>query len=168
MPMYCTVADVKKIVPKNINIGTSTLAKNINVTIDQVEFWIEETAGVIDSYISSFYRIPIIPYKEPDFSQNPVTFTERFPHPITLINARLTAANIYDRIIMAQQEPNISEWGSNQRSLAFDDLRQIQVGAVDLKGQRKTGMHFVRQELLDPARAPVKPEIQIHTRQPGD
>ena len=167
MASYCTVDDVRKIVPKNIEIGTNILKGNVNATVEQVEFWIEESAGVIDAHISSFYRTPLRKYKEPDWTQNPITFFERYPHPTTLINARLAAANIYDKIIMAGQEPNVSEWGKNQRSLAFDDLRMIQSGVIQLKGQEMTGRRFVRQNLFDNPRVSANPEIQPNNRAAG-
>lgn len=168
MASYCTVVDVENILTSNVNIGTNVLRGEVNVTTANVEFWIAETAGVIDSYVSSLYRIPLILYKEPDFSQNPVTFTERYPHPVILINARLAAANIYDKIIMANQEPNVSDWGKNQRSLAYDDLSQIQSGAIQLKGQVYIGLRFVRQELRDAPRAPSHPDVQPHSRSAGE
>lgn len=167
MASYCTIDDVRNIVPKSITIGTNILKGDVNVTEDQVIFWIEETAGVIDGYISSFYRIPLMPYKEPDYSVDPITFTERFPHPIILINARLAAANLFDRIIMANQEPNVSEWGKNQRALAMDDINGIMTGFIQLRGQVKTGMRFVRQELHDPSRIPANPALSPISRAPG-
>jgi hypothetical protein len=167
MASYCTVSDVQKIVPKNVNIGTNVLRGEVNVTTDQVEFWIEETAGIIDSYISTIYRVPLVKYKEPNYEVNPVTFEETYPHPIKMINARLTSANIYDRIIMANQEPNVSEWGKNIRSIAYDDLKLIQNGVIQLKGQTCTGRRFARQELHDPPRAPMHSDMQNPQRAPG-
>ena len=165
---YCTVDDVQEVLPKNILIGTNILKGQVNVTTSQVEFWINQTAGQIDSALTSFYRVPLMLYKEPDWSQDPVTFIERYPIPVTLINARLAAASIYDKIIMANQEPNVSDWGKAQRGLAFDDIRQIQTGQIQLRGQVRTGRRFVRQELFDPARVPVKPDLQPHNRAPGE
>lgn len=168
MAAYCTVADVEKIVPDNVNIGTNLLRGEVNVLTSDVEFWIAETAGIIDSYISSIYRIPLMLYKEPDFSQDPVTFTSRYPHPIVLINAQLTSGSIYDRMMMANQEPNVSDFGKNQRSLAFDQIAQIQAGTIQLRGQIKVGMRFLRQDLLDPSRSPAKPGIQPNSRSAGE
>jgi len=168
MASYCTVDDVRNIVPKNIIIGTNVLRGGANVLETQVDFWIDESGGIIDAYLASFYRTPFMTYKEPDWSQTPVTFTERYPHPLVLINARLAAANIFDRIIMANQEPNVSEWGKNQRALAFDDLKEIQTGLVQLRGQIKTGMRFVRRELLDNPRAVFKTDgVQSNSRAAG-
>lgn len=167
MATYCTIDDVKNIVPDSVHIGTNLQNRNTNVTEAKVEYWIEQSASIIDADISSFYRIPLIKYKEADFSENPVTFTEKYPNPIPLINARLTAAYIYDHIMSAQQEPNVSDFAKNQRSLAYDDLLKIQIGSIQLKNQVRTGLRFVRQELHDPSRIPVK-EVQPPNRGSGE
>ena len=164
---YCTQSELEDILPKNIVIGTNLLEPNVNVLEDQVTFWISQGASTIDAYVSAIYRIPLIMYKEPDFTVDPPTFTEIYPHPITLINARLAAAHIYDYVIMAQQEPNVSEWGKNMRSLAFDDLEQIKSGTIRLKNQVFFGKRFVRQQLHDPARMPWKGAYDPHNRAPG-
>lgn len=168
MADYCTVADVTKILPDNITIGTNKLRDGANITTAEVEYWIDKASETIDSYLSAFYRVPLVTYKIPDFSQNPVTFTEEYPPPIELICARLAAGLIFDDVFMAQQEPNVSEWGKNQRSLAYDDLKLIQAGAIQLKGQEFIGLRFVRQELFDPSRMPSKDSLQLPQRQPGD
>jgi len=168
MSQYCSTDDVSNLLPQTIVIGTSLLDQNVNALEETVTFWINQTAGIIDSYLTSFYRVPLMKYKEPvDFSTDPVTFTEIYPHPIIMINARLASASLYDSVISANQEPNIAEWGMNQRSLAYDDLILIQSGMIQLKNQVRTGMRFVRQELFDPSRSPTKSEIQAHSRQAG-
>ena len=68
---------------------------------------------------------------------------------------------------MGQQEPNVSEWGKNQRALAFDDLRNIQAGVIQLRGQVRTGMRFARMELFDPGRVPIGVKVDPQSRQPG-
>ena len=156
MSSYCTVDDVRNILPDSVVIGTNLLQGNTNVTTSKVEEWIEYAASIIDSEVSSFYRIPLIKYKEPDYSITPVVFEEKYPPPIPIINARLAAAYLYDHIMSAEQEPNISEFAKNQRSLAYDDLKSIQAGKIQLKNQVMRGLRFVRQELLDPSRTPVK------------
>ena len=168
MSKYCTRDDVSNVLPETIVIGTNLLSQNVNVTEDQADFWIDRTAGEIDSYLTAFYRVPFIKYKEPvDFSTDPVTFIEIFPHPLVLLNARLTAASLYDMVVSANQEPNVAEWGKNMRALAFDDLQQIVAGTVQLKNQIKMGMRFARQELFDPSRLPAKGEIPVHNRGAG-
>jgi hypothetical protein len=167
MSQYCTLDDLKNILPKNIIIGKNVQSANVNCTEDRALFFIEQTAGTIDANLSSLYRIPLIKYKEPQYDQDPITFIEEFPPPIVLINARLAAASIYDYIMSANQEPNVSEFGKNQRSLAYDDLSLIQAGVIQLKNQYKTGTRFVRQELMDSPRVILKNGVQTPQRQAG-
>jgi len=167
MSEYCLVNDVQKILPENVVIGTNLQSANVRVLQGDVEYWIQIAADIIDSHIGTIYRAPLIKYKEPDFSTNPVTFTEKYPPPIVIINARLAASHIYDEIIMSDQEPGVSDWGKNQRALAFDDLKSIESGVIILKGQVLTGRRFARQELLDNQRVTIQPALQPQNRQPG-
>jgi hypothetical protein len=167
MAQYCTLEDLQSILPNTVVIGTNLQNKNVNVLESRALFLIEQGAGLIDSYITTIYRVPLMKYKEPDYSATNITFAELYPPPIVLINARLAAANIYDHIMMAQQTPNVSEWGKNQRALAFDDLKEIQTGAIQLKGQELIGLRFVRMELFDPSRLPTKPPVSPTNRQAG-
>lgn len=165
---YCTQAQLEEILPDEVVINTNILeGENTNVTEDEASSWMEHAANIIDSYLAPVYRIPLIQYKKADYSANPITFTSEYPPPISLINARLAASFIYDNIIMAQQEPNVSEWGKNQRALGFDDLAQIQAGIIVLRNQVFIGRRFVRQELLDSQRTTIKPPMGEHTRAPG-
>jgi hypothetical protein len=167
MADYCTVADVQLILPKTIIIGDNILRGGANATTSNVESWITRSSEELDSHLSAFYRIPLITYKQADFSANPITFTEMYPPPIVLITSRLAAAHIYDNIMMAGQEPNVSEWGKNQRSLAFDDIKMIQAGVIQLRNQVRTGYRFVRTELFDHSRVSIKPATEPNTRQAG-
>ena len=144
------------------------LKGNINVTEAQVEYWIQETSGIIDSYISSLYRTPLKKSKEPNWEDDPITFNEFYPHPIIISSARLAAAAIYDNIIMAGQEPNVSDWGKNVRALAYDVLSQIQAGTIQLQGQEFVGRRFVRQTLLDSPRSALIPNSQPNSRSAGE
>lgn len=167
MSSYCTVEDVRKILPQNIVIGKNVIKDNAQITEERVQYMIEEMASQIDSYLTALYRIPLIPFKISDISADPIVFVSKYPDPIPLVNARLTSANIYDTIFMSQQEPNQSEWGKNNRALAFDDLKMIQSGTIQLKGQEYVNMRFVRMSLLDPPRIPTKDSIQIPQREAG-
>jgi len=167
MAEYCTVDNIQDILPKNILIGTNINTGAINVTTDRATYWIQQVASIIDGYLSPIYRIPLIKYKEPDFSQDPVTFVEIYPNPVPLINTRLAAANLYDHIMMAEQSPNISDWGKNQRALAFDDIAKIQNGIIQLKNQVLIGWRFVRAELLDHSRISAHSDTKTSDRQPG-
>jgi len=167
MSRYCTVDDVKALLTKEIIIGDNYL-EGAHVITSEIEFYIDQSAGIIDSYISTIYRVPLIKYKEPvDYSAYPIVFNEVYPFPSVLTNARLAAALVYDKLMSAEQTPNVSEVGQNFRSLAMDDLKLIQAGQIQLKNQVCAGMRFARQELFDPSRMPSKGDIQTNNRAAG-
>jgi hypothetical protein len=168
MSTYCTISDLQKILPKSYIIGDSVLKNGANILTSTANFEIQYTAGIIDGYLSAIYRTPLVPFKEADFTVKPVTFVSVVPAIIVLINTRLAAANLFDQVFNAEQEPAISAFGSNQRSLAFDDLKSIQNGDIQLKNQEMVGWRFVRTELLDNPRISTKPEIPHSSRKSGE
>jgi len=167
MSSYCTIQDVQNILPDGVVIGTNLLDENVNVLESDVEYYIENTAGIIDSGLDTIYRVPLIKYKEPDFSVDPIVFDEKYPIPIVLINAELAASYIYDNIIMAQQEPNESQWGFNKRALAMDKIKEIQSGIIVLKNQVFKGYRFARRTVFDDPRLSRPGEFPPPQRQAG-
>ena len=167
MSSYCTVDDVQIVLPDGITIGTNLLEDNINVLQVDVEYYIIKTAEIIDSELGTIYRVPLIPFKEPDFTANPIAFTEKYPAPIILINAELAASYVYDDIVMAQQEPNESQWGFNKRALAMDKLKEIQSGIIVLRNQVFKGFRFCRRSLYDDPRISRPGEFPPPQRQAG-
>jgi len=163
---YCTVSEVQQILPNKIVIGTNLQDRNVNILESDVTFYIEQSAGIINGYLSTIYNTPLRKIKVPDY-ENGTLGTPVYPDPIPLINARLTAAKIYDEVISSGQEPNVSDWGKNQRSLAFDDLSQLQSGTIFLRGQIYTGKRFHRRELMDDPRVARPGELQINKRNAG-
>ena len=153
---YCTLTDVQNILPDNIILGDSLTTTNVNYLNSAATAMIEYSSSLIDNDLNAIYRIPLIKFKKPDFSASPITFEELYPDPLPLICARLTASFIYDQTAMARQEPDVSEWGKNQRALAEEDLSLIKSGVTILIGQVYTGMRFVRQELMNMPRVPRK------------
>lgn len=168
MATYCTVNDVRQILPDQVNVGTDKTQPRINVSVTEVENWIEFASDEIESYLSTYMKTPLSQYKEPDFSVTPITFTEKYPPPIPLICARIAAGHIYDEVMMAQQEPNISEWGKNQRSWGYENLERMKAGQILLRGQEFIGMRFVRQELRDSPRMPWPDAMQTPNRGSGE
>lgn len=167
MAQYCTVDDIQLILPDGHVIGTNLSDENVTVLSADVSDWILFASSTIDSYLSGIYRVPLVQYKEPDFSANPITFTAKYPDPIPLVCARLAASHIYDEVIMSQQSPNISEWGKNNRALAFDTMRDIQSGLIKLRNQPITNFRFVRGSLYDEPRISRPRELPPTQRQAG-
>lgn len=78
-----------------------------------------------------------------------------FPDPIPLITARLAASYCFDQLFNAEQAPNISDYGKEQRKLAINSLDSILTGTVLLFGQDHTGRRFVRGSLYDAYNSPT-------------
>jgi hypothetical protein len=83
-----------------------------------------------------------------------------FPDPIPLITARLAVSYCFDQLFAAEQSPNVSEYGKEQRRLAINSLDGVLSGAILLFGQDHTGKRFVRGSLFDAYQNPT-PEFQF-------
>lgn len=165
--MYCSIANVQSILPDNIVIGTNLIDQNVSILQSDVQDFIDFAATIINSNLSGIYRTPLLTTKVADLTTDPPTFTEDFPEPIRLMCTRLAAGHLYDELVNANQEPNIVDWGKNQRSLAYDDLTRIISGQIILEGQSFYGNRFRRQELLDEPRLSRPGEIPLPSRQAG-
>jgi hypothetical protein len=78
-----------------------------------------------------------------------------FPDPIPFITARLAVSYAFDQLFNADQAPNISEYGKNQRNLAMNSLDSILSGTVLLFGQDHVGHRFARGSLFDAYQNPT-------------
>lgn len=168
--LYASIADVQSILPDNIVIGTNALEDNVSILETDVTSFIEFATEIINSNLRNIYRVPLMRVKSIDFTTAPTSssdFNSDFPSPIRLLCTRLAAGHLYDELINANQEPNIVDWGKNQRALAYDQLRNIQSGAITLKGQEYTGHRFIRKELLDDPRLSRPGEFPTHQRSAG-
>lgn len=73
----------------------------------------------------------------------------KYPEPITLVSARLSAANIYDKYLMSQSSPSKSEYGQYLRKMARVDINNILNGRTILHGQQRIGRRFYNSNLVD-------------------
>lgn len=73
----------------------------------------------------------------------------KYPEPVTLVSARLAAANIYDKYLMSQSSPNKSEYGQYLRQMARVDINNILNGRTILHGQQRIGRRFYNANLVD-------------------
>jgi hypothetical protein len=80
----------------------------------------------------------------------------KFPDPIPFTTARLAVSYAFDQLFNAQQSPDVSEYGKEQRRLATNSLDNILSGSIMLTGQELTGRRFLRGTLLDAWDSPVK------------
>lgn len=167
---YCTLERLRGILPGEIVLGANLLDRNVNFLESDAQEEIENASSIIDSYLTTIYRVPLIKWKKPTFADEPPddeSENEIYPPPIPLVCARFAASIIYDKVVMANQEPNVSEWGKNIRSLAFDDMFQIQSGIIVLPGQVYTGKRFVRRSLHDDPRTSRPGEMTFTRRGAG-
>lgn len=73
----------------------------------------------------------------------------KYPAPISLISATLSAAYIYDRYFMAQADVNESEFGKYLRKQAEQELNNILNGRTILHGVRRIGRRLYNPNLSD-------------------
>lgn len=169
MAQYCSLVDLQSLLPDNIVIGTNLMADNVSILETDATYWIVFASNLIDSHLSNMYRVPLIQVKTLDYSvANPtLAMAVDWPEPIRLICTRLAAGHLYDELINANQEPNVSEWGQNQRNMAHEELIRIESGIIRLKGQIHRGHRFVRKELLDDPRVSRPGEMAVPQRASG-
>jgi hypothetical protein len=72
-----------------------------------------------------------------------------FPDPIPIACARIAVAAIIDKQFVAEQNPDVSEYGKKQRTLAAAALDEVMAGTIRLNGQEFVGRRFVRTQLRD-------------------
>lgn len=92
-----------------------------------------------------------------DYSDSKISILE-FPDPIPLLTARFACSFLIDRLFVAEQSPDVSQYGKNQRNLARNEMDDILAGTIRLVGQDHTGRRFVRGSLFDAYKSPA--EIQ--------
>jgi hypothetical protein len=97
------------------------------------ETTLELTSAVVNSYLTANGRIQRL----------------RYPDPIPRMSAMYAAANIYDKFFAADQEPNVSDYGTRLRTLFKNDLNGILNGRIRLRGQRQRSRRFFNSALLD-------------------
>ena len=73
----------------------------------------------------------------------------KFPEPVRLMSARLSAANVYEKYFMAEASPSQSEYGKWMRGLVHKDLNNILNGRTILHGQHRIGRRFFNPTLSD-------------------
>ena len=228
--MYCTVSDMKKLLPNPISIGDQnigtpspgrpTSSNKSKLTTDDAIRYIRFAEQEVDSRLRPYYVCPLRRTKsfETEMLNNVVSGTNsevivndtgqfsqgqmvrlqgkfimetceitsiknlttlvigsvvnsyetdnskisilEFPDPIPLITTRLAISYAFDQLFSADQSPNISEYGKEQRKLAINSLDSVLSGAVLLFGQDHTGKRFVRGSLFDAFQNPT-PEFQF-------
>jgi len=84
----------------------------------------------------------------------------KFPDPVTILCARLAVSYAFEQLFNAEQQPDVSHYGEEQRKLALNSMDSILSGTVTLFGQDKTGRRYVKGDLLDAYSNPT-PDFQF-------
>jgi hypothetical protein len=223
--MYCTIEDLRRLLPSSVSIGNDNLGqpspgqtsvKRSSFTPEQATHYIRFASQEVDSRLRPFYSCPLRRTKTFEteildnisagtnvtvrvwdsnpFSQgdqvrvqnnnvmelatvasitdgyNVVLATLQnnyshedgkisvveFPDPVPLLSAQLTVSYAFSQLFSAQQSPDISEYGKEQRRQAINLMDNILSGTILLFGQEHTGRRFVRGSLLDDFGSPTK------------
>lgn len=112
------------------NSGDMETATITSVT-DRVSF-------VIDTVVGNYYTA----------NSDKVSILE-FPDPIRVTTARFAVSFMLDKLWVAEQEPDVSNYGKTQRNMARDAVDSILSGEIKLFGQEHTGRRFIRGSLID-------------------
>jgi len=78
-----------------------------------------------------------------------------YPDPIPFITARLAASYVYDRLFAAEQSPDVSNYGNEQRKRAMLGMDSILSGTVILMGQEHVTKRFARMSIFDSYKTPT-------------
>ena len=90
-----------------------------------------------------------------DYDSESLVSILEMPDPIPLITARLAASYAYDRLFAAEQAPDVSVYGKEQRKMAHFSIDSILTGTVILMGQEFVGKRFARHSLFDSFKTPT-------------
>ncbi len=223
---YCTLDDIRAVLPQNITIGTSTVptvqaARANSISVKVANQYIYFATQFIDSRLCQLYYTPLIQIKKmtvdlihnmlpsstdvmvsnnagffagatvmikddngselamiTDISETVVENTatvKNFNHitlsqptqnaydagshgevslliysdPIPIMTARLASALMFDKLFVADQHPDVSNYGKALRNMAITDMNAILTGQVRLEGQEFCSRRFVRTQLYD-------------------
>lgn len=78
-----------------------------------------------------------------------------YPDPIPVLTARYAASLLFDKLFVADQAPDVSNYGKTLRNMAVNDMNGILTGQLRLQGQELCCKRFVRGTLFDAVKASV-------------
>jgi len=78
-----------------------------------------------------------------------------FPDPVPLICARLAVSYAFDQLFIAEQAPDVSQYGTEQRKLAMNSMDSILSGSSILFGQEHVTKRFARMSVFDSYKTPT-------------
>ncbi len=227
--MYCTIEDIRNLLPQNITIGSSsvptvTSARANSIPTKVANKYISFATQFVDSRLCQLYYVPIIQIKKItvklisnmlpnstdvmvnsiagflpestilikdsngeettrvrdvaesvvengvavqnfnhltlasgtvnayDAGSDGVVHLLTYPDPIPVMTARIAASLMFDRLFVADQHPDVSNYGKSLRNMAITDMNAILSGQARLMGQEFSSRRFVRAQLFDAVR----------------
>ena len=90
-----------------------------------------------------------------DYDADSVVSILEYPDPVPLACARLAVSYAYDQLFVAEQSPDVSAYGKEQRRLAMNGLDSILSGSIILIGQEHVTKRFARMSLFDSYKTPT-------------
>lgn len=168
-PLYvCPLRRIKTYETEVLNVISS--GNNIVVNVhDSGAFYSADMVRLQDgtgyenctiNAVPSLTKIQLVNVTRAYNPDNTIISILEYPDPIPMITARLAVSYGFDQMFTADQAPDISSYGKEQRKLAFNSMDSILLGAVLLPGQEHTGRRFVRMSLLDAFKSPAQ-DIQF-------
>jgi hypothetical protein len=89
-----------------------------------------------------------VQYNHP-LSSQPLVSQLKYPDPIMSMCAKYAVSLLIDRQFVAEQEPDVSNYGKTLRSQYASDMDSVLQGVIRLEGQTIMGRRFVRIPLYD-------------------
>jgi hypothetical protein len=151
---YCGVDDVTTFLPPNIlvegnvdNLDPLNPAP-YNISIEDIEFFIDKACIRIDAALATMYDVPLKHINQGG--------TVDFPSPIRVVAAILTSQMIFEQRLQGADRER-SESQKQREKWAEDELLLVQNGERKLLGIRATrGNRFVRGTLPNVPRNPAQ------------
>lgn len=147
--LYCTVENVKKILPRNITRVLDQRNRHSQpiITEDDIADYIRRAQVEIDGELSALYATPLNRVIEVDGRLKARTNTHIYPDPIPFIAQRYAASMIYnERFTGDGGNIDGSVFGDRYYQQAQNKMKQILTGVIDLRGQRRIGWRYGRPE----------------------
>lgn len=156
---FCEKADLQLVLLHDIGVYSDDInlnkARNLNpgdiiIFVDDVQEERHIVGNVVNNTLIELEGTLIGFYDE----ENTRVMRVKYPTAISLISARLAAANIFDKYFTAEVSPNISDYGKHLRKMARGDINNILNGRTILHGQKRIGHRFFNPNLRDRYRLP--------------
>lgn len=146
--LYCTVENVKKILPRNITRVLDQRNRHSQpvITEDDIADYIRRAQVEIDGELSTLYATPLNRIVEVDTRLKTRTTTHIYPDPIPFIAQRYAASMIYNERFTGDSHADGSVYGDRYYQQAQNKIKQILTGVIDLRGQRRIGWRYGRPE----------------------